>query len=429
MQVQTFHSFGFHLLATSRKAPRFFATVLVLCCVALAGLPIQSALAQEADTSPAVRDSVSISSGYFSNNYANNIDYAQFTLDTHSASGRLAMYGYNKYADRLNGPFSRFGYFAVSGLLTASTGIDVTYHEWGHASRMVALGSSASLSSCYDRSCPAPRDFFGYAGSQVFNFKGGYARNEGGVFRANASSGKATYNIMLGGGVNNETLVADKSNEHHFLRGSGIVFGHGLGNLAIASYGIKGKSGDIGMMAIEYRNKGIDKKITEDDLRKTNKLSLISGSTYTFFRSAYDFSASGNVETKPWTINGFLVPNQYNYISSRGITRKWVSGYEWNETTKLIGSYEYVVRGDSFAEPGLGIYKNFGEWDALVKVSGKSASWANLETAFSKRLNKNWKLTATAYVWDSRSLLGERNSLKLKDNKTSQASIGVAYEY
>ena len=183
------------------------------------------------------------------------------------------------------------------------------------------------------------------------------------------------------------------------------------------------------MMAEEYRFKGVDKKITEDDLRNTNMLSLISGSTYTFFRSAYDFSVSGKVETKPWTIGGFLVPNQYNYISSRGITRKWVSGYEWDETTKILGSYEYVVRGDSFAEPGLGIYKDFGGWDALVKVSGKTMDWANLETAFSMRMNKNWKLTATAHVWDSRSLLGERNSLKLSDNKTSQASIGVAYEY
>jgi hypothetical protein len=87
------------------------------------------------------------------------------------------------------------------------------------------------------------------------------------------------------------------------------------------------------------------------------------------------------------------------------------------------------VRGNSFAEPGLGVYKNFGKWDALVKVSGKTMDWANLETAFSKRLDKNWKLTATAYVWDSRSLLGERNSLKLIDNKTRQGSIGVAYEY
>ena len=417
------------LINVRQVKPNRRARLSTCVLLSMAGLQSLSLAAQELDTPLAVRDTFSISSGYFSNNYANNIDYAQFEMDVRSASGRLALYGYEKYADRLNGTFSRLGYLAGSGLLTASTGIDVTYHEWGHASRMVAMGSSASLSSCYDRECPAPRDFFGYAGSQVFNFKGGYARNEGGVYRANASSGKATYNIMLGGGVNNETQVADKSNEHHFISGSGIVFGRRLGNLAIASYGIKGQSGDIGMMATEYRNKGIDKKITEDDLRNTNMLSLISGSTYTFVRSAYDFSVSGKVETKPWTINGFLVPNQYNYISSRGITRKWVSGYEWDESTKILGSYEYVVRGDSFAEPGLGLYKNFGGWDALVKVSGKTMDWANLETAFSKRIDKNWKLTATAYVWDSRSLLGERNSLKLIDNKTRQGSVGVAYEY
>ena len=408
-------------LTAPRSAPWLIAAGL--------GLQSLSLSAQELEAPLAVRDTFSISSGYFSRDYANNVDYAQFAMDVKSASGRLALYGYDKYADRLNGTFLRLGYLAGSGLLTASTGMDVTYHEWGHASRMVALGSSASLSSCYDRSCPAPRDFFGYAGSQVFNFKGGYARNEGGVYRANASSGKAVSNIMLGGGVNNETQVAGKSDEHLFVSGSGIVFGHGLDNLAIASYGIKGQTGDIGMMATEYRAKGIDKKITEDDLRNTNVLSLISGSTYTFVRSVYDFSVSGKVETKPWTINGFLVPNQYNYISSRGITRKWVSGYEWDDSTKILGSYEYVVRGDSFAEPGVGVYKNFGGWDALVKVSGKTLEWANLETAFSMRMNKNWKLTATAHVWDSRSLLGERNSLKLSDNKTTQASIGVAYEY
>ena len=130
--------------------------------------------------------------------------------------------------------------------------------------------------------------------------------------------------------------------------------------------------------------------------------------------SSGDWHASSNVS--------------FVWFSSAG-TRKWVSGYEWNDTTKILGSYEYVVRGDKFAEPGVGIYKNFGGWDALVKVSGKSVSWANWETSISKRLNKDWKLTATTYVWDSRSLLGERNSLKLIDNKTRQATVGVAYEY
>jgi len=416
------------LINVRQVKPNRRARLSTCVLLSMAGLQSLSLAAQELDTPLAVRDTFSISSGYFSNNYANNIDYAQFEMDVKSATSRLALYGYDKYADRLNGTFSRFGYFAVSGLLTVSTGIDVTYHEWGHASRMVALGSSASLSSCYDRSCPAPRDFFGYAGSQVFNFKGGYALNEGGVYRANASSGKATYNIISGGGVNNAMLVADKSNERHFLSGSGTVFGDGLLNLSILTYGPV-KDGDIDQMAATYRSTGVDKNITARDLMNINALSLISGSTYTFARSVYDFSVSGKVDTKPWTINGFLVPNQYNYISSRGITRKWVSGYEWDESTKILGSYEYVVRGDSFAEPGLGIYKNFGEWDALVKVSGKTMAWANLETAFSKRIDKNWKLTATAYVWDSRSLLGERNSLKLIDNKTRQATVGVAYEY
>ena len=70
MQVQTFHSFGFHLFATSRKAPRLFATVLLMGCVALTGVTSQTALAQQLDTPPAVRDTFSINSGYFSKDYA-----------------------------------------------------------------------------------------------------------------------------------------------------------------------------------------------------------------------------------------------------------------------------------------------------------------------------------------------------------------------
>ena len=215
------------------------------------------------------------------------------------------------------------------------------------------------------------------------------------------------------------------------MRGTGSVFSQWalLGQQAIVSYGVDGPSDDMTAVASQYRSTGVDTQIQKSDLRRINQLSLISGSTVTAVMASYDFIVNGNAKVKPWTVGGVLVPNQYNYLSSRGITRKWVSGYEWNDSTKLLGSYEYVVRGDSFAEPGLGIYKNFGEWDALVKVSGKTLGWANIETAFSKRLNNNWKLTATAYEWDSRSLMGERNSLNLFKNKTNQFSVGVAYEY
>jgi hypothetical protein len=225
------------------------------------------------------------------------------------------------------------------------------------------LGGTATFSNCLggNRWCPAPREFFGYAGSQFFRVDGGGATQSFGNYtQVNASSGRASENIINGGGVNNTMLVADTFNEQHFLKGSGHVFGNGPTNLSIATYPSSGSGDDIKQTAANYRSSGVDTQITRRDLQNINLLSLFSGSNVTIVRSAYEFAVNGNYNTKPWTLNGFLVPNQYNYISSRGITRKWVSGYEWNETTKLIGSYEYVVRGDSFTEPGLGIYKNFG---------------------------------------------------------------------
>jgi hypothetical protein len=82
MQVQTFHSSGFHLLAVARGALRLPVALGCSGFIALLLLQNTTALAQEADTAPAVRDSFSINSAYFTNDYANNIDYAQFTLDT-----------------------------------------------------------------------------------------------------------------------------------------------------------------------------------------------------------------------------------------------------------------------------------------------------------------------------------------------------------
>ena len=384
--------------------------------------------AQEADISPAVRDSFSISSSYFSNDYANNIDYAQFTQDVKSASGRLALYGNDNLSNYLDGWIYRGIYLLGSAKLMDISGITTTYHEWGHASRSEAMGSGAKLFSCPSyQNCDAPRNFFGYAAKQFFNNNCGATLTEKDL-TANRQSGLAKNVIFSGAGVNNQIFTADMYGEKLFIQGSDNVFNNffSSANQAIVGYGI---GGDITQIANEYQSTGVDRKISGNNLADINKLSWFSGSMATMLVGVYDYAKTGNTQVKPLTYSGFLVPNQYNYITSRGITRKWVSGYEWNDSTKILGSYEYVVRGDSFAEPGVGVYKNFGGWDALFKVSGKTLDWANLETAFSKRIDKNWKLTATAYVWDSRSLLGERNSLKLKDNKTAQASVGVAYEY
>jgi hypothetical protein len=42
---------------------------------------------------------------------------------------------------------------------------------------------------------------------------------------------------------------------------------------------------------------------------------------------------------------------------------------------------------------------------------------------------KDWKLGLKAYLWDSRSLLGERNTLDFSKNKTQQVSVTLSYVY
>ena len=180
-----------------------------MLCASVISLPLAAQTSE--DLSPP-RDSVTISSGYFSKDYANNIDYAQTVLDESRAVERLSMLGYEKYAGSLSSWGSRGMYFVGTNLVTMLSNLRLTYHEWGHASRTVAMGGTASFSNCLGGNswCEAPRDFFGYAGSQLFHFGGGGATRSYGTWTANNDSGKAVQNILNGGGVNNEMLVADK---------------------------------------------------------------------------------------------------------------------------------------------------------------------------------------------------------------------------
>ena len=208
--------------ATSRYLFNVPALTVLIC----GGLQTLPSAAQESDEVNAPRDAINISSGYFSKDYANNVDYAQILLDESRGVERLSMLGYEKYADNLSSWGSRGAYFVGTNLVTMLSNLRLTYHEWGHASRTVAMGGTASFSNCLGGNswCAAPRDFFGYAGSQFFHFGGGGATQSNGTLTGNANSGKAVQNIMNGGGVNNEMLVSDKLGEQHFVRGTGSVF-------------------------------------------------------------------------------------------------------------------------------------------------------------------------------------------------------------
>ena len=102
------------LINVRQVKPNRRARLSTCVLLSMAGLQSLPLAAQEADTSPAVRDTFSISSGYFSNDYANNIDYAQFAMDVETGAGRLVLYGNDKLSDYVNGPVSRVLYLLGS---------------------------------------------------------------------------------------------------------------------------------------------------------------------------------------------------------------------------------------------------------------------------------------------------------------------------
>ena len=62
-------------------------------------------------------------------------------------------------------------------------------------------------------------------------------------------------------------------------------------------------------------------------------------------------------------------------------------------------------------------------------MTGKDFGSLNLEAAVSAYVAKDWKLGLNTYVWDSRSLLGERNTLDFSKNKTQQINVTMSYLY
>ena len=393
--------------------------------------------AQEAAIAlPAPRDTITLQSGYFSSDYGNNVDYAQFVLEQSRGTERLARWVYESNMERFDRPALRTALFLGANMVNFLGNSSLAYHEWGHASRMEAGGQKAQFFTSMDALNPAPsRSFLGYAGNMLFKFSGATGSVDAtSTFKANKESGRAHDAIVNGAGVNNEIYLAERNDEQYFLQGHGGIFGifNSENRFAIARYvtWVSDSPGnDMNNITRVYRQSGVDRNIQADDLRNINLLSAFSGAVVSDVLARRDFIADGKTEAQPWLIKGFLVPNQYNYLSSRGITRKWMSAYAFQDRLKLLGSYESVVRGDEYSELGLGVYKDFGTWDVYGKVTGKDFDTLNLEAAASTHVAKDWKLGITAYVWDSRSLLGERNTLDFSKNKTQQVSVALSYVY
>lgn len=383
------------------------------------------------------KDSVTLDSAYFAGNMRDNYSYKLFNLEVQRASNRLFEEIHNRLSpDTTSG--ARSALFVGATLFSNYLLAPNTYHEWGHFSRQRAMGSVASklhLGVC-DNCDPTGGDtqFFGYwLRSLQAPGSGAYVSyNQAGALSANSLSGPATNVIYQGAGINNDVYLAEAQDEEFFLDERPLLFGVGFNvksRVMTLLYNGESDLNDIQQLIESYRTTGVDTRLTVNDLYRAHYWSLLSGSNVSALLAAYRYIAHGQVMYDPLMIGSFLFPNQSNYYSSRGLTRKVQSGYRFSRDLKLIFGVEYVERGQPFREVNFGSYMRHGLWSLLGKVTVGDSQYTNLELKVARRIARTLELGLYGAIWDSRSLLGERNTLVVRKDKTAQGGVRLSYKY
>ena len=380
-------------------------------------------------------DAITFDSGYISANKADNYSYKLFAVEGQRAYNRLFEVINRKYLSDLSS-FTRIGYFLGSSFVvsTSINAIPTTYHEWGHFSRDRALGGTSSNIHAGKELSYVGGDttFFSYLlSSQKAIGQSAYvAYSDSNNYVGNSSGGNAVKSIVYGAGLNNETALAEHYDEEFFFYERPTLFNslwQMKSRLGPSLY--RNIGGDIDLAVSDYNSNGVTSSLTADKLRAVNVYSLLSGSNISALIAAYNYTSDGVTNYTPLMWGNFLVPNQSNYFSTRGITRKIQSGYAHTPNTKFVFGLEYVDLGQSFTEYNFGVNHNWDSWQAYGKLTVSEKGYLNAEFNLSKKLTQNLKLGAYLAQWDSRSLLGERNSLKLSANTTNQGGLRISYLY
>jgi hypothetical protein len=398
--------------------------------------PELNAVPRAPEASERPKDSLTLDSAYFAGDMRDNYSYKPFILEVQRGSNRLFEEIHNQFLpDTTAGVRGAFfvGATVFSNLLAPNS-----YHEWGHFSRQRAMGSVDSklhLGVC-DNCDPIGGDsqFFRYwlrelraPGSSAY-----VSYSQASALSANPLSGAATNVIYQGAGINNDVYLAEAQDEEFFFDERPLVFGVGF-NLKsrVMTLLYQGESdlNDLNQLIDSYRTTGVDARLALNDIYQAHYWTLLSGSNISALRAAYRYIAHGRLVYEPLMIGSFLIPNQSNYYSSRGLTRKIQSGYRFSQDTKLVFGIEYVERGEPFRELNFGAYRRHGPWTVLGKLTVGDYRYTNLEFRVGRRITRYVELGLYGAAWDSRSLLGERNTLLLRKDKTSQGGIRLSYIY
>lgn len=300
---------------------------------------------------------------------------------------------------------------------------NVAYHEMGHGLRAKAFDLKYDLQTSNEKNSKGKNreNFFGYYLRSLVKFSlSGSTTTEG-----NLNDYEKL--IISAGGVNNETYIAERISDR-IARGK--YSGGLLHKLAyyisktgpmFYSYSNSNSPGnDINNIVTYYKNLGIN--LNKGNIKTAYTATLAGGVLISGIESYF----SRRVDPESSMLSNIRTPDIFSYMTSYGVSYKFVSGYKLSELTDLKFGFEHIFKGNSKNEFSIGVIKRF-ESQYLPEVSGMLYCGCNgmsVEGSAGFNLTSKLRLSCGGAIYSTRSLHGERMANDIYKNSERTISNG-----
>lgn len=371
--------------------------------------------------------SISLYSGYFESQY-NNHDLASFGVEMLNAGDYLLQKidDDSRWKNALGTTLFCYLYYQYQ----------VAFHEMGHGLKCRAMKEDFQLCTTKRQggSFSKSENFWGYMLKRTFSFQsGGFTRY------ANVLNNDKDDLIVSAGGVNNETYLGERISNAIYnekLYGRLPAAAYIWSKLSPLLYSLSNSSPDDSSHDINNivnKFKALNINVSKSNIQMAYVVSMIGGTSLSIFRTMIDGYRHRHIE--PMSFYNFRVPDIFAYITSYGVSYKFLSGYNVFDGLKLNVGFERVMHGitkNEFSFGVNGVIKNI-EIESNIYLGCGGTSF---EVGVSGRLSRKLKANLRLASFSNKSLMGERHtkSFYASDKTTPQSrsnmiSVGISYMY
>ncbi len=368
--------------------------------------------------------SFSLDSRYFIQTYSNRA-VGLFGID---------MYNLATLPADLIGPGTKLRNFGqgLALLLVAaylSDGISIAYHEYGHGTRLAAIGfrplyafgrAETHLVSALESGETYDNLFAYYV--RTFYKNGGFTirSSENTPFTpfTEDQQRELRWNVLRrAGGMNNEMFFTEIIEDEVYRNGGhiGFLMAYLKGKLSASHYSDSAKpSGDLNRVVTAYEEYGFG--IDKDRIDTGSQISFfLSGMTYQLFYQTFGIFLGKQFRFRPWEFRGVQLPNTSFYMTSSGLSYKVRSAYS-SGSWRFPIALEHVYEGDRRTEVSFGGEKQSARIGYGFKIIVGKQLEMELDVRY--RFDKRLLVSAGYGLYDVRNLHGERLIPSLEHGST-----------